>query len=132
LAVDETTARLQDYSKYPVGYHLRRGTDVMCRVERNFRFARFNFYAGLLSIFRINRDTVEDPQSGKRYEMEGSSGLAATALTGFGYQFSVRSGIKLLAGKKVLSDISRTSTSDGLSREWVVSIGYQFRFGSGL
>ncbi|MEM6299602.1 MAG: hypothetical protein AAF740_13015, partial [Bacteroidota bacterium] len=33
---------------YPTSLELRRGTDIMTRVERNFRFSNFNFSLGLL------------------------------------------------------------------------------------
>src|SRR5882672_505609 len=37
---------------------LKRGIDVMLRVERNFRFSRFNCSAGLLPIYRIAPDVI--------------------------------------------------------------------------
>ncbi|HEV8513202.1 MAG TPA: hypothetical protein VGQ59_07985, partial [Cyclobacteriaceae bacterium] len=43
---------------YPNSTYLKRGTDVMLRVERNFRLSRFNFSVGLLPIYRITADKV--------------------------------------------------------------------------
>lgn len=113
---------------YPPAPQLMRGKDVMVRIERNFRFARFNFFLGILPIYRLNKDTIVLPTTGKRVEVEGSDGLAFTILTGFGYQFSTKSGIKFLYGTKQLDGISRITTPDGLSREWVMSLGYLYRF----
>ncbi len=113
---------------YPPAPQILRGKDVMMRVERNFRFARFNFFVGILPIYRLTKDTIVLPSTGKRVEVQGSSGLAFTMLTGFGYQFSANSGIKFLYGKKELDGISRVTNPDGLSREWVVSVGYLYRF----
>ncbi|MBK7652846.1 MAG: hypothetical protein IPJ20_21750 [Flammeovirgaceae bacterium] len=46
----------EDYVRsYAPCYELKRGTDIMFRAERNFRYARFNFTLGLLPIFRIVR-----------------------------------------------------------------------------
>jgi hypothetical protein len=113
---------------YPPANQIFRGKDIMIRVERNFRFARFNFFVGILPIYRFTKDTIVLPTSGRRVEVIGSDGLAFTVLTGFGYQFSTKSGVKFLYGKKELDGISRTTNPDGLSREWVTSIAYLYRF----
>lgn len=113
---------------YPPANQLFRGKDIMIRVERNFRFARFNFFVGILPIYRFTKDTIVLPTSGKRVEVAGSDGLAFTVLTGLGYQFSTKSGVKFLYGSKELDGISRITNPDGLSREWVTSIAYLYRF----
>ncbi len=113
---------------YPPGNQIFRGKDIMVRIERNFRFARFNFFVGVLPIYRFTKDTIILPTSAKRVEVLGSDGLAFTVLTGFGYQFSTKSGIKFLYGKKELDGISRITNPDGLSREWVMSVAYLYRF----
>jgi len=113
---------------YPPGNQLFRGKDVMVRIERNFRFARFNFFIGLLPIYRFTKDTIVLPTSGNRVEVQGSDGLAFNILTGFGYQFSTKSGVKFLYGKQELDGISRVKNPDGLSREWVMSVAYLYRF----
>ncbi len=113
---------------YPPAPQIIRGKDVMLRVERNFRFARFNFFVGVLPIYRFTKDTIVLPSTGRRVDVQGSDGLALTILTGLGYQFSTKSGIKLLYGKKELDGISRITNPDGLSREWVASVAYLYRF----
>jgi hypothetical protein len=113
---------------YPPAPQIIRGKDVMLRIERNFRFARFNFFVGILPIYRLTKDTIVLPTTGKRVEVLGSDGLAFNILTGVGYQFSTKSGIKFLYGKKELDGISRPKNPDGLSREWVASVGYFYRF----
>jgi hypothetical protein len=58
--------------KYAKANQLKRGIDVMLRIERNFRFSRLNFSVGLLPIYRITNDEIEDPscwrknQAGRR------------------------------------------------------------------
>jgi hypothetical protein len=109
--------------KYPVSNKLLRGNDVMLRAERNFRFARFNYFTGLLGIYRLNRDLVTF--KGVRGKVPGSEGLAMTFLNGVGYRFSARSSVKLLVGFVI---VRRDTNPDGLSRDYVASVSYQFRF----
>jgi hypothetical protein len=118
-------------NKYPVSKALNRGTDVMLRIERNFRFSNYNFNIGLLPIYRLNKDYgnfVNKEGKQVRGEMEGTEGLALSLLAGAGYNFSVNSSIKLMTGWRVLGGISRDKNADGLSREMVATVGYEFRF----
>ncbi|MBY0427389.1 MAG: transporter [Cytophagales bacterium] len=110
-------------AKYPVSNGLIRGKDVMMRVEKNFRFGRFNTYVGLLPIYRFTKDKVIS--KGQLIEAEGSDGLALTLLIGAGYRLSYHSGIKILAGFRILE---RKINPDGLSREQVFTVGYEYRF----
>lgn len=120
-----------DYVKqYSQANQLRRGTDVMLRVERNFRLSRFNFTLGLLPIYRIVQDEVEK-LNGERVAPDEiipgakTTGLALSAITTVGYSFNVRSGIKLLLGKKI---VQRNENPDGLTRHFVSSFTYSYRF----
>ena len=96
----------------------------MFRVERNFRFSNFNFNLGLLPIYRLTKDT-NISRGGIKNEIEGSDGLALTLLVGGGYQFSVKSGIKIMNGFRL---VKRPFNPDGLSREFVSNIGYVYKF----
>jgi hypothetical protein len=112
--------------KYDKAYHLKRGTDVMLRVERNFRYSRWNFTAGVLPIFRITRDEIEDPPgSGARVKPEGTTGMALSAIITAGYSFDVKSGMRLLFGKKITQ---RDVNPDGLTRTTVATVSYYYRF----
>lgn len=110
--------------RYHPARTLRRGTDVMLRVERNFRFSRFNFSAGLLPILRIRNDRTVNGL-GNLIEPEGAKGLALSAIVTAGYQFNVKSGVKILAGHKI---VQRDFNPDGLTREMVTSVSYFYRF----
>jgi hypothetical protein len=103
---------------------LKRGIDVMFRAERNFRFSRFNFSAGLLPIYRITNDRIVNPA---KIEVKpvGAKGLALSGIITAGYNFNVRSGIRLLWGHKI---VQRKKNPDGLTREIVTSITYNYRF----
>ena len=114
--------------RYANATNLWRGTDVMLRVERNFRLSRFNFSAGLLPIYRIVSDRITNFQ-GIRTSRDGAGneaeGLALSWITTAGYNFNVKSGIKLLVGHKI---VQREFSPDGLTRELVTSFTYSYRF----
>lgn len=119
----------EDAQVYHSSIDLSRGKDIMFRAERNFRFSNFNVYIGLLDVWRLNRDLVDSPKTGERVVAENdegtSRGHALTLLWGGGYNFSTKSGIKLLIGNRI---IKRHFNPDGLSREFVISTGYVFKF----
>lgn len=115
---------LQDYArKYPVAFDLQRGTDVMLRIERNWRFSRVNFTAGALPIYRVNSDIIT--RGGVREKLADGKGLALSLIATAGYSFNVKSGIKILAGHKITN---RKINPDGLSRELVSTASYYYRF----
>jgi hypothetical protein len=118
----------QNELAYVHEYHrarkLKRGTDVMIRVERNFRFSRMNFSIGVLPIYRINHDqiTLADESISKP---KGAIGLAMSGIVTGGYNFNVRSGIKCLVGRKLTQ---RENNPDGLTRHLVTTVSYVYRF----
>ena len=101
----------------------------MLRIERNFRFSRLNFFAGLLGIYRLNKDVISlaGPVAGTfvRSSVDGSQGLALSGTAGLGYSFSVRTAFKVLLAQVL---VRRDSNPDGLSRERVFTISYEYRF----
>lgn len=111
--------------KYDQCYELKRGTDVMLRAERNFRFSRLNFSIGLLPIFRITNDEITDINTGKRIKPEAAKGMALSAIGTAGYNFNVKMGVKLLVGHKI---VQRETNPDGLTRELVTTMSYFYRF----
>lgn len=104
---------------------LKRGTDVMLRLERNFKFARYGFNVGLLSIYRITKDRIIDDVSLEYKKLDKTTGLALTALGGFGYNFNINNTVKFSYGYK-LTD--RKVNPDGLTRDNVMILAYLFRF----
>ena len=104
---------------------LKRGTDVMLRVERNFRFSQYNFSLGALPIYRIIKDEIEDPVTGLRRKLDGTTGMALSIIGTAGYSINVKSGIRLLMGYK-LTD--RKVNPDGLTRNMVSTFSYYYRF----
>ncbi len=121
----ENSDHTADYiAKYAPARKLKRGTDIMFRVERNFRFSRLNFSVGLLPIYRVTNDKIENLE-GETVRPEGAKGLALSGIGTVGYQFSVRTGVRLLFGHKI---VQRDHNPDGLTREMVTTISYFYRF----
>ncbi len=115
----------EDYiNRYNQSKELRRGTDIMLRVERNWRFSRLNFSLGILPIYRINNDEIS-LANGTRVKPQGAKGLALSGIFTAGYSFNVKSGIKFLAGHRI---VQRDTNPDGLTREFVSTLGYYYRF----
>ncbi len=110
---------------YDVATRLKRGTDVMLRVERNFRFAKYSFNIGALPIYRITKDQIQDRNTGVYEKLEGTTGLAFSVLLGAAYNFNVNNAIKFTYGKKFAD---RKVNPDGLTRENVAIFAYLFRF----
>jgi hypothetical protein len=110
--------------RYNQAKELKRGTDVMVRVEKNFRFSRVNFTLGLLPIYRIKNDEITN-SAGLRVKPVDAHGLAMSGIFTTGYSFNVRSGIKLLLGHKLKQ---RKTNPDGLTREFVSTLSYYYRF----
>jgi hypothetical protein len=103
---------------------LKRGDDLMFRVERNFRLSRFNFYMGILNLWRLNRDQTLTAE-GELKSIEGSQGLASNVLAGVGYQFNASMGVRLLVSAKIKE---RKSNPDGLARDFISQVAYIIRF----
>lgn len=112
-------------NEYPVSQFLDRGTDVMLRIEYNLRFSKWSMNFGVLPIYRFTADEITSPQTGERIKIEDSKGVAFSGLVGGTYNFSVRSSLKVLLGKQIQQ---RYKNPDGLSREWVNTITYLYRF----
>ena len=103
---------------------LRRGTDIMLRVERNWRFSRLNFSLGLLPIYPVTNDEIT-LRNDRNVKPVGAKGLALSGIFTVGYAFNVQSGIKALVGHKI---VQRDNNPDGLTRELVTTLGYYYRF----
>ena len=109
---------------YPQSNQVRRGTDVMLRVQYTLRLGNKYMFVGALPIYRLAEDQIVNP-AGDLVSIAGSDGLALTGLLGGGYRFNTRSGIKGLLGMAL---VQRLKNPDGLSRKYVFSVGYEYRF----
>lgn len=111
--------------KHDLANELKRGADVMVRLERNWRFVNYNFSLGALPIYRITRDEVYNFNTNQREKLEGTTGLALSVLASFGYNLDVNNSLKLIYGKKL---VDREVNPDGLTRHDVLSFSYIYRF----
>jgi hypothetical protein len=113
--------------RYAQAKDLKRGVDIMFRVERNFRLSRLNFSVGLLPIYRITPDEITNGKDLRTSSERGDNaiGLALSAIGTVGYNFNVKSGVRLLVGHKI---VQREFSPDGLTRVLVSSVTYIYRF----
>jgi hypothetical protein len=133
LSANDNQFRWGEWSEYPGGQayirdhdlalQLKRGTDIMLRLERNWRFSNYNFSLGALPIYRITKDQIK--VNGTYEKVDKTTGLALTALLSAGYHFNVNSSIKFIYGVK-LTD--REINPDQLTRTAVQTIAYVYRF----
>jgi predicted porin len=116
---------LQEVVKvYDPSAGLQRGDDFMIRIERNFRFSQFNFFAGMLNLWRVTADKTLNA-SNQLQEVAGSTGLASNLIVGAGYQFNTRMGVRLLTSYKLKE---RDANPDGLARDFISQLAYIVRF----
>ncbi|MFY0601505.1 MAG: hypothetical protein JXR03_17655 [Cyclobacteriaceae bacterium] len=112
-------------NEYWLANDLKRGTDIMLRAERNFRFLNYNFSLGVLPIYRITKDERYDFANDKRIKAPNTTGLAFSALASAGYKFNVNNSVKFIYGYKF---VDRKNNPDGLTRDSVISLSYIYRF----
>lgn len=112
-------------NKHALATDLKRGTDVMLRAERNFRFINYNFGIGFLAIYRISKDQIYNEAEDRHIKVNETTGLASNVLVNFGYNFNVNHSIKLIGGLKITD---RNVNPDGLTRKHVISSSYVYRF----
>lgn len=116
---------------YPNSYQIKRGADLMVRIEKNFRFHRFNYFVGVLPVLRLYADRVYDPLSQQETEITGSKGVSINWQTGIGYQFSYHITAKILLSRQKYREqtgMGKTAIPDGLHREWLMGTSIFYRF----
>lgn len=114
-----------DANKYFESNLLDRGDDALLRIERNFTLHKIKFSAGLLAIYRLQKDKITNA-SGTQVALKGSAGLTLNVTGSVQYDFSKSSGVSLLFGTP---SVVRDVRADGLTRKLVVTASYQYRFG---
>ena len=132
LTSNNNQFRWEEWPEYPsasylqghdLAVELKRGTDVMFRVERNWRFSNYNFSFGMLPIYRITKDQIN--LTGTHEKVDKTTGLALTGLFSAGYHFNVNSSVKFIFGLKF---VDRDVNPDQLTRNNVQTIAYVYRF----
>lgn len=104
---------------------LERGDDALIRVDRSFNPGKIKLTAGLLSIFRLQKDRITN-ESNQPIALKGSDGLTLNVTGGAEFLLSDQSGVNLLFG---MPAVVREVRADGLTREFVFFVSYHRRFG---
>ena len=78
-----------------------------------------------LPIWRITKDEVFNTNTLEREKLDGTLGMALSGIVTAGYNFNVKSGIRLLMGKKIMQ---RDVNPDALTPEEVSTLSYFYRF----
>jgi len=100
-----------------------RGTDLMFRVERSFRFSRFSLHTGVLPIYRINNDRVQNEENIWE-EVEGSNGFTVSWVSGFNYNLNAKTSFRLL----YMQRLKRREAHPGQSKEYLFSMTLATKF----
>jgi hypothetical protein len=106
---------------YPVSWNLQRGSDIMLRAEKNFRFSRLSFHTGFLFIYHLIPDKITSTQTLEETEVELNKGLIINLINTFEYKLSVENGLRFVWGYKLRNNEKNPS---GLSREYVLTLTY--------
>ena len=134
LTRNENNFQYDDWANYPdpayiqsydLANELKRGTDIMFRVERAFHFSKVDIRLGLLPIIRVSKDEILNIDTGERVKLEGTTGMALTALLNVAYHFNISHSAKLMYGQKITD---RDVNPDGLTRSNVLALAYVIRF----
>lgn len=110
--------------RYTTSAGLERGDDLMVRLERNFRYSRWSFYVASLNLIRVTKDKTLNSE-GKRISIDNTQGLASNIILGTRYRFDVHNSLKLLWSYNILR---REVNPDGLDRDHVAQLSYEYRF----
>jgi hypothetical protein len=110
----------EDALEYWESNKLKRGDDVMLRVDRYFTVREKNsFFAGLLSVYRLQKDRIE--KNGEEIALEESNGLTLNASLGYSIALQNNGSLRLLLAAPI---ITRKVRADGLTRTAVFSLTY--------
>lgn len=111
-------------ARYAPSRGLVPGDDVMIRLERSFRLARWTFGIGTLNLYRLTRDRIVN-EEGILLPKAGTDGLASSLIISSRYRFDVKNSVRVLASQR-LAD--RALNPDGLARTFVAQLAFEHRF----
>ncbi|MBK6827330.1 MAG: hypothetical protein IPG86_10835 [Chitinophagaceae bacterium] len=111
--------------KYPSANQFNRKSDLVARIVRNFKAqSSLTFQPGLLGIYHTGTDSYLD-ESGNKKTIAGSQGLTINALLNLQFRTGKKSEVTLSSGTPL---VVRSVRPDGLTRKFVLSLEYAFRF----
>lgn len=104
---------------YVSSRNLKRGNDIMIRIEKGFGTKKLQAFFGILPIFRLNPSMIEK-NSGEKIIISGTNGLTLNLTFGGAYQLKNDFILKLNFGGPA---VTRKVKEDGLNRSYVLIIG---------
>lgn len=110
--------------EYDLATSVKRGSDIMIRIERAFHFSNLDIRIGALPIYRFSKDQIKD-NAGDYQKLDGTTGMALSILGNVAYHFNTAHSLKFMYGHKLLD---RDVNPDGLTRHNVISLAYVVRF----
>lgn len=115
-----------DSNEFPTTNLFERKSDVLLRATYTLQTKnnKWSFKPNIMGIYHLGNDTYEDI-FGQRQTIENSQGLTINAGVISNYNFSTTNSLQLnIATPLVVRDIR----PDGLTREFVLSLTYQYKF----
>ena len=110
--------------RYDASANYKRGADIMLRLERNFRFGRYNFFLGSMPVFRVTSDQITNAE-GNNVILKDARGLSLTGIIGGGYNLNARMMIKVFYGNTI---IRKDLNPDGLLKTSVITLTAKYNF----
>ena len=111
---------------------LERASDLVARVQYAYGCGRLAMQPGLLAIYhlmddsRLNDIATNMEMGTERMDIAGSQGLTLNLTADLRYKLAERWGVEASAGMPL---VTRKARPDGLTREFVLEIGFSHRFG---
>ena len=101
----------------------KRGDDIMLRIEKRFEKPNVTYFAGILPIYRIQKDEIID--NGKTIALDGSSSVTINLNGGLLYKLSNQTDLNISMGVPTLF---RRVRADGLTRLFSLTVGIEKKF----
>lgn len=107
---------------YFASNQLKRGNDLLLRVEHNIKIGNFNIEPGLLGIYRLKGDIITE-SNGNSLLLQGSKGTTLNLTLNVNFKISAKLQTALNAGAPI---IVRQIRADGLTRAFVTSVQFKY------
>lgn len=108
---------------YFSSYKLRRGDDIMLRINRIVQFEKTELSFGILPIYRLQKDEIQ--VNGQTQSLDKSDGLTLNLNAAFSFYDKKNGAYRLSFG---VPTITKDVRPDGLTRSFVLSFDYRINF----
>lgn len=112
-------------NNYPSANRFSRKADLVTRIAKSFTSGKhLQIQPGILGIYHTGLDSYRDATN-RELHIEGSDGLTLNAIINLQYETGKNNSLMLSAGTPLFV---RDERPDGLTRKFVLSLEYAFRF----